>query len=192
MRRIDDPIAGSRATIDEYCAGDRIVTINGPRVAIADYAAQQLTEIDHAAGTYSITSFAEIAKARPATRETRAKVSVEVNRSVALSREAVEALIGASYPNRHLEQHDQILNAAAPASGRIVAQSVGGDAAYGLPSNTSVTYENGLTMRNVIVRVDHDLAPPRMMLIDPGAKRVESRLTRTSRELKQLDAPPKP
>src|SRR5579872_2758433 len=95
VRCIDDPVANSSTTIDEYCYGDRIVTINGPRVAITDYAEQRLTEIDHQRGTYSVTSFAEIAKARPVALDSKTTVRVEVDRGVALSREAVEALIGA-------------------------------------------------------------------------------------------------
>ena len=190
VRRVDDPVAKTSTTVDEYCYGDRIVTINGSRVAITDYAEQRLTEIDHQRATYSITSFADIARARPAVPESKTTVKVEVDRSVALSREAVEALVGASYPNRHVAEHDQILSAAAPQnSGRIAAQSESG---YALPSDTSVTFENGLTMRNVIVRIDHDLPPAQLMLIDPGATRVESRITRAPRELKQLDALPKP
>ena len=190
VRRIEDPIAQSATTLDEYCYGDRIVTINASRVAITDYAEQRLIEIDHQRLTYSITSFADIAKARPALPEAKTTIKVEVDRTVALSREAVEVLVGAAYPNRHAAEHDRILAAAAPpAAGRIAAQS---QPAYGLPSDTSITYDNGLTTRNVIVRVDHDLPPAQQMLIDPGATRVESSLTRTPRELKQLDALPKP
>ena len=66
VRRVEDPIAKTVTTIHEYCAGDQIVTVNGSRVAIADYGRQQLTEIDRAAGTYSVTPFAELAKAQPA------------------------------------------------------------------------------------------------------------------------------
>ncbi|HJT17161.1 MAG TPA: hypothetical protein VJ853_07230 [Thermoanaerobaculia bacterium] len=190
VRRIDDPVARTSTTVDEYCYGDRIVSVNGSHVAITDYAEQRLTEIDHQRATYSITSFADIARARPAAPEPKTTVKVEVNRSIALSRDAVEALVGASYPNQHAAQHDQILSAAAPqGAGRIAAQS---QSAYGLPSDTAVTYENGLTVRNVIVHVDYDVPPAQLMLIDPGATRVESRLTRTARELQQLDVLPKP
>jgi hypothetical protein len=56
VRRVDDPISNTTATIDEYCAGNRVVTIRGSKVAIADYDAQQLTEIDHAAQTWSVNS----------------------------------------------------------------------------------------------------------------------------------------
>src|SRR4051794_23302398 len=64
VRRVDDPISKTTATIDEYCAGNRVVTIRGSKVAIADYDAQQLTEIDHAAQTWSVTPFADIVKSR--------------------------------------------------------------------------------------------------------------------------------
>jgi hypothetical protein len=37
VRRVDDPIAKTTATIDEYCAGNRVVTVRGPKVTIADY-----------------------------------------------------------------------------------------------------------------------------------------------------------
>lgn len=197
VRRVEDPLARPAATtLDEYCSGDRIVTVSGARVVIADYGEQRLVEIDHARATYSITSFADIAKARPAVpadEKAASKMKIEVDRGVALSREAVEALIGAAYPNRRVEQHDRILSAAAPpGGGRIAAQSTGAESQYGLPSDTAITFENGVTYRNVVVRVDHDLVPAQLMLIDPGAARVESRLTRTPRELQQLDEPPKP
>lgn len=64
-RRIEDPVSQTTSTVHEYCAGNRVVTVSGDRVAIADYARQELTEINRAAGTYSVTSFADLAKATP-------------------------------------------------------------------------------------------------------------------------------
>ena len=61
VRRVDDPVSQSTVTLHEYAAGNQLITVNGSRVAIADYDKQQVTEIDRAAGTYSITRFAEIA-----------------------------------------------------------------------------------------------------------------------------------
>jgi hypothetical protein len=191
VRRIEDPISHTATTVDEFCAGDRIVSITGSRVSITDYAAQLLTEIDHAAATYSVTRFDDIAKARPRVdTSSQATVTVSIDRSVALSRDAVEAIVGAAYPNRRDSRHEQILAAAAPSSGgRLAAQSA--ESAYGLPTNTSIESEEGLTYRNVVIRFDHDLPPAQMMLIDPGATRVESRLTRMTREMLQLDKLPK-
>jgi hypothetical protein len=191
VRRIDDPISKKSTTLDEFCAGDRIVSVSGARVAITDYAAQTLTEIDHASATYSVTRFDDIAKSRPVIdTQSKAAVTVSVNRSIALSRDAVEAIVGAAYPNHRDSRHEQILAAAAPASsGRLSAQSA--EAAYGLPTETSIVFEEGLTYRNVVIRFDHDLPPAQMMLIDPGATRVESRLTRLTREMQQLDRLPR-
>jgi hypothetical protein len=61
-RRIEDPIANVTITVDEYCAGNRVVTVRGDRVVIADYERQEVTEIDRVAGTYSLTRFDEIAR----------------------------------------------------------------------------------------------------------------------------------
>ncbi|HUP49909.1 MAG TPA: hypothetical protein VNA04_14070, partial [Thermoanaerobaculia bacterium] len=63
VREIEDPISGTTVRIHEYCAGDRIVTVNGSLVVIADYGRQELTEVDRNAGTFSITSFADLARA---------------------------------------------------------------------------------------------------------------------------------
>ena len=192
VRRIDDPISKTSTTLDEFFFGDRIVSVNGSHVAISDYATQLLTEIDHASATYSVTRFDDIAKARPNVDVPgKATVTVTINRSVALTRDAVEAMVGAAYPNRRDARHEKILAAAAPInSGRVAAQSIE-STAYGLPTETSIEFEGGLIYKNVVVSVDHDLPSAQMMLIDPGATRVESRLTRMTREMQQLDRLPK-
>jgi hypothetical protein len=192
VRRIDDPISKTSTTLDEFFFGDRIVSVNGSHVAISDYAAQLLTEIDHASATYSVTRFDDIAKVRPKVDISgKATVTVTINRSVALTRDAVEAIVGAAYPNRRDARHEKILAAAAPISGgRVAAQSIE-STAYGLPTETSIEFEDGLIYKNVVVRLDHDPPPAQMMLIDPGATRVESRLTRMTREMQQLDRLPK-
>lgn len=65
VRQIEEPATGSKSTVDEYCEGNRIVTVarGGARVTIADYAAQELTEIARDRHEYSVTPFAEIARA---------------------------------------------------------------------------------------------------------------------------------
>ena len=53
--------------------------------------------------------------------------------------------------------------------------------AYGLPSEKAITYQTeggAVTVRDSIVRVDGDLPPRDALLIEPGAKRVDSRLVR--------------
>ena len=231
VRRIDDSISGRSATVDQYCAGNRIVTVRGSRTTIIDYEKQELTEIDHAAGTYSVTRFDEIAKARPAIKATassqsrwhttplgmkssagnrsldsveiertddtmKQKIEVGVDRQVALSKDAVEALIGASYPNTRTEIHDLLLDAAGPqhSGGRATLASADADV-YGLPSEQTITFEsegNRVTTHDSIVSVSYDSAPPEALNIDPGAQKVESKLTRAGKELEQIEKLPAP
>lgn len=209
VRQIEDPIAGTSVTIDEYCAGNRIVTLSGSKVVITDFDAKQLTEIDHAKATWSVTRFDDIAAARranmraakaaPAWKSTplglrgaldrfefvdgKRRVDVGIDRRVTLSREAVEALIGASYPNPHNDENDAIL------------QSAQRDGAYGLPSDTTITVATGeltLTMHSAIVRTGDETVPPDALVIAPGTTRVESKLVRTAHELQALDHPEHP
>lgn len=231
VKRIDDPFARSAKNVEQYCYGNRIVTVAGDRVTILDYDAQTLTEIDHAKGTYSITRFDEIANAQPkgATQKTtappkvtasglkssaggrsvdsfdveipRTKVTVGVDRSVSLSRAAVEALIGSSYPNAHRPEHDAIIGVTAPVAKnrQVIAASTGtsrsadDSGGYGLPSEQAITIEaegGPVTLRTSVLRFDADLPPQSAMLIEPGAKRVESPIVRFAREMKEADTIP--
>ena len=61
-RELSDPVSQKATVIDEYCQGNRMISVSGSRTAIADYAKGEMTEIDFAAGTYSVTKFAQIAK----------------------------------------------------------------------------------------------------------------------------------
>ncbi|HUP60266.1 MAG TPA: hypothetical protein VNA69_07590 [Thermoanaerobaculia bacterium] len=224
IRRVEDPIANSAATIHEYCAGDQIVTVNGSRIAIADYGRQVLTEIDRSAGTYSVTRFDELANAQASsprlqmkgiewkaaakgvkgarngrsldtfelTRDGEEKMSIEigVDRATRLSRNALEVLIGASYPNPRRNEHDAILGISR--GGAAKTNAAGGDD-YALPYEQSVTVEvegTRVTMRNSVLEVRNELAPDELRLIPPGARRVESPTTRFARELRELDQLP--
>ncbi len=62
-RHVDDPFSQKTIVIEQYCQGNRVVTVRGATTQIADYEKGELTEIDRDAGTYSITSFADVAKA---------------------------------------------------------------------------------------------------------------------------------
>jgi hypothetical protein len=229
VERIDDPFAKRTKSIDEYCYGNRIVTVAEQRVTILDYDAQTITLIDHGQGTYSVTRFDEIANARPKAAAEKAavapkvtpdgikssrggrsvdtfsievphtKVVIGVDRTVTLSRAAVEALIGSSYPNVHRPEHDAMLGAAAPAArgGRIAATSTGtgeGEAAdYALPAERAITIDSEggpVTLRTSVLRSDAELPPQSAVLIDPGAKRVESPTARFAREMKEADTIP--
>jgi len=230
VRRLEDPIAHRTSTVDEYCSGNRVVSINGRKVVITDYDLQQITEIDHDRGTYSITRFEDVAKVQPksaakrsewkttplgmkssaagrsidaftfetnaegATHERR-RVEVGVDRQVSLSREAVEVLVGAAYPSQPSEEHEQLLQAAKARAGRMTTNGAQSPAEYGLPSETTLTYDSDrthLTYRNSIVRIGDEAPPAELLVIAPGAERIESRLTRAAREMRELDFPTKP
>jgi hypothetical protein len=229
VKRIDDPFARSLKNVEQYCYGNRIVTVAGDKVTILDYDAQTLTEIDHAKGTYSITRFDEIANAQPKgaiqkasappkvtaaglkssgggrsvdsfdVELPRTKVTVGVDRSVSLTRAAVEALIGSSYPNAHRPEHEAIIGVTAPVdksrqiSAMSTGKTVGDSGGYGLPSEQTITIDadgGAVTLRTSVLRFDADLPPQSAMLIDPGAKRVESPIVRFAREMKEADTIP--
>jgi hypothetical protein len=224
VRRVDDPISKSVATIDEYCAGNRVVTVRGSKVTIADYDAQQLTEIDHAAQMWSVTPFAEIAQSRAALdarigaktvssaarltavagkassavetfvdERPNRRLDIGIDRRIILSRAAAEVLIGAAYPGKGSEEQEQIL-AAAGGGGGVSAMSAGAaSTAYGLVTERTLTIDvdgTKLVSHNSIVRIGDETAPADATLIDPGAKRIESRLTRLARELREIDTLP--
>jgi len=216
VRRIDDPVAGKAITVHEYCAGSRIATVNGDRVAIVDYEAQRIVEIDRGAGTYSVTRFEEAAKAQPraagaakmqgALRMTKAdmyearfdsdaKLEIGVDRRFELSRDAVEALIGAAYPSERHPEHDALLEAARGPRDRVASQSKDAQTEhYALPASQITTYSTEgreIVLKNTIVAVSNELAPADVLAIPPGARQVESRITRAARELQALDAIPK-
>lgn len=214
VRRIEDPISQTVATIDQYCAGNRIVTVRGAIVSVVDYDRGEMMVIDRSNATYSITTFGELAKAQQPLAvqpergalartslgvrhdatgpvdefeivddrgATRMVSRVAIDRSVRLSREAVEALIGAAHPQRRTRHHAAILEIAASGSdGRT----------FGLPAQQITTYEiegEKLSVRSELVRITREDAPPDLLAIPPGAVRVESPATALPRLLEELD-----
>ena len=125
--------------------------------------------------------------------EPHRKTQIAFNRGVALSRAAAEVLIGAAYPNVRNAEAEGILSAAG-GNGNVSAMSAGrGDAAYGLLVERTLTIEVGgttLVTHNEVVRIGEEAPPAEVMLIEPGAKRIESRLTRLARELREIDTIP--
>ncbi len=64
-RQVSDPISKTTSSVEEYCVGNRVISIRDSRTSIADYDKGELTEIDRAKGTYSVTSFDAIAWSLP-------------------------------------------------------------------------------------------------------------------------------
>ncbi len=129
--------------------------------------------------------------------ELKRRVDVGIDRSVALSREAVEVLIGSAYPNPVRDEHEPVLRAA---SGRANdggvatndAGAVSAEPAYGLPVTQAFTYsESGseVTFRTTVTRVGSEVVPAEALIIPPNAKRVESRTAAVRRQLRDLDHP---
>jgi hypothetical protein len=237
-RQVEDPLSGKKVTIEEYCSGNRVVSITADKTVIADYDKQQITEIDRKNGTYSISRFDEVAisagpsETASASRsigtegvkrdrwtgtprglrgaagrsvehfefaengDAKRKVEVGIDRSVALSEEAVEVLIGAAYPNPRREEHEPLLRAAGirAASRAISSNAVAApDAAYGLPVTQSFTYSDSgteITFRTTVTRIGAEAPPADLLIIPPAAKRVESTAAAVRRQLQELDHPP--
>ena len=238
-RQVQDPLSGTTVTIDEYCYGNRVVSVSGDKTVIADYDKQEITEINRKSGTYSVARFDEVADvsiaAEPSavsksigtegvkrdrwtatprgvrgaagrsvehfefaeTTNTKRKVEVGIDRSVALSEEAVEVLIGAAYPNPRREEHEPLLRAAGIRdASRIATNSAADtppDAVYGLPVTQAFTYSDSgseVTFRTTITRIGAEGPPAEMLMIPPAAQRVESTAAAVRRQLRELDLPP--
>lgn len=74
-RQITDPFAAAPIVVEQYCYGNRVVTVRGARTTIADYERNELTEIDRDAATYSITAFEDVAKATAGAHSAAAKAT---------------------------------------------------------------------------------------------------------------------
>lgn len=228
VRRVEDPIANSTTEVDEYCAGNKIITVRGARTAIVDYERQEMLEIDRAASTYSVASFEDIAQARSiagppdgnrktesaAARESwkttplgvrssrggrsadsfeltanNVRVEVAVDRQVTLSRSALDALTGASYPNKPTDQQQAVARVCARTNEPRAAEA--GTEMYGLPLDQSMTIDvdakTHLTIRNSIVKITNELPPPELLAIPAGAALVESQPARMVKQLRELE-----
>ena len=228
VRRIEEPAAQKTSVVEEFCQGNRVVTVvmGGRLVTIADYGAQELTEISRDRHEYSVTPFAEIARATTGTGRlhdartmkvassewhtrslglktsasgrpsdvyelSRPSHSIEVafDRTILLSRAALEVLIGASYPSPHGEEHDAILRAAKEngelrATSSMLASS--SEEVFALPVEQTIIHSldgASFTVRVSIIRVDAATVPRELLAIEPGARQVQSRLTRLQLEI---------
>jgi hypothetical protein len=235
-RQIQDPLSRKTVTIEEYCSGNRVVSVSGDKTVIADYDKQQITEIDRRAGTYSISRFDEVATmstepvsgqalSASATKRDRwqamprglrssaagrsveqfefaeegeggRKVEVGIDRSVELTHDAVEVLIGAAYPNPRRDEHEPLLRAAGVREPSRIAsmstEATTNDQAYGLPVTQAFTYTDSgaeVTFRTTVTRVGSEVPPAELLIIPPAAQRVESTAAAVRRQLRELDQP---
>jgi hypothetical protein len=214
-RQIHDSIGGATVTVEQYCYGNRVVSVNGNATSIADYGKGELTEIDREDGTYSVTRFDDVAKAlrvgaptgEPKKAEWKVRSSglnqlrtnrasdaveadldegttkrharVAVDRTVSLSKDALDVLIGAAYPNNPKEE-DQV-----------VMQAAKGQGSFALPVEQSTTFligDDRAELSEVVTRVGDELVPTDLIAVPPDAKLVESRLLQRMHAFELLES----
>lgn len=154
-RTMDDPLTGRSTTVEEYYLANRVVTVAGNRTVVVDYDRQDVTEIDRARATYSVTKFEEIAAFRQVTSAAKpAKgtvartgsarragrnvdvfssddsaasfhAEIAVDASVHLNRDAFDVLTGSAYPNNGAGASEVVRAAARRQVGRMQADSTG-------------------------------------------------------------------
>lgn len=212
-REILDPISGSTTVVDEYCHGNRLVSVSGRRTAIAEYDRNLVTTIDFDAGTYTVTKFDDLAKAwagrsaassdpqlratprwtieqKGDTTEARRAgqfVRVTADPRHRLSRNAAEVLLGVAYPNRPDPAAEVLLGALRSKQPRIATNA---EVDYALPLEQVMRHEidgEVLEMRSTVVRVGTEPPPPEVMTVPVGARLVESDVMAARRLSEELD-----
>lgn len=127
---------------------------------------------------------------------TKRSVEIAVDRSVLLSRNALEVLLGAAYPGVARDEHEVAMAAAGPGRLPAASQSTSADAqTYALPVEQVTRHEIGedhVEFRVSVVRVGNEPPPADLISIPPGARLIESRLAAVTRELEQADRPTLP
>lgn len=109
-------------------------------------------------------------------------VEVAVDRSVRVSKEALEVLLGKAYPGTGSQQHELVMSAAS-----------GQQQDYALPLEQQFELEVGeerVAFRSSVLRVGHEPPPADMVAIPAGARLVVSRTAAVLDELERLDSPP--
>ncbi len=125
-------------------------------------------------------------------------IEVAVDRSVKISKDALEVLLGAAYPGVRRSEHEIVLSAAAPTRLRAASQAADSPAAeppFALPIEQVVTYQmegQTLEFRSSVIRVGSEPPPADVVSIPAGARLVVSRIVAVQREIDQLTNPTLP
>ncbi len=194
-------------------SGDRVTIADYTRQELTEIdrraGTYSVTRFEELAGALAATNMTTRRKAAASQATTRTvasdsyeiqldpatKMELRVDRNVHLSRAALEVLIGASFPNPRSETHDAILRTSvSPRDGgrRIVANAADVET-YALPVEQSMTFDvegEQVSIRNKVLDVRPELAPPGTVTIPPGSQLVEARAVRLARELRELDRLP--
>lgn len=124
------------------------------------------------------------------------KVTIAVDATTLVSKEALEVLLGAAYPSPRRPEHDLVLSAAAPRDrrgGGVGTMSQQQSApSYALPIEQSMTIElegQKLEMRTSVVRVGAEMPAADLVSIPAGARLVTSRIVAVQNELERMNRP---
>ncbi|MEO8380980.1 MAG: hypothetical protein ABI779_15060 [Acidobacteriota bacterium] len=207
-REITDPVTGGKSVVEEYCHGNRVVAVTGTRTAIAEYDKGVLTVIDFEAGTYSVTKFDDLARAwagstttgaertglaRTDSAEPAGSMQLKGDQRHLLTRDAVEVLLGLAYPSHRDASADAAVSTLRTQGRRAVTNAAASENAaadYALPLEQVQTIDVGgesVEVRNTVVRVGSELAPPDVLAVPSGARLVESSAIAARRMLEELD-----
>jgi len=119
-------------------------------------------------------------------------IEVGVDRSVLLSRDALEVLVGAAYPGVLSAEHEVVLAAAASPRRSLETAAQAEERSYALPIEqvTRVDLDGRqLEFRTSITRIGNEPPPADLIAVPAGARLVLSRIVAVQRELEQLDHP---
>lgn len=216
VRELSSDPAEPAVTIDEYCAGDRIVRVQGSNVTVIDYATREVRELDRSAGTFSVASFEELARARaevarsfPAPsgeskiettrvgsdrvriQDEHLSIELRLDDAITLSRDAFDALLGAAYPNTPRPEHQFIATASrVERGGRFTPVADTAGDRLRLPIEQTIeAHAPGEQIRITtrIVKIAREPIPAELLLLPAGARQVEAHAIRFARELQGLD-----
>ena len=122
------------------------------------------------------------------------RVEVGVDSTITLSRDAVEALVGAAWPHPRHAEHDAILGACrSGGSLRTSSEDTTSRDRYRLPLEQILVFDAAgetISFTNVVTRVGSELPPADLIAIPPGATLVEDERIAARRLLDELDRLP--
>lgn len=132
--------------------------------------------------------------ARPSKPSPIVEVEVGVDPTILLSREAVEVLIGASYPHTESVESAVAMRAISRRVGterRMQTEAASATDMLALPIEQAITYAAGdgedVVVRSRVTRVGRELPPPEAIAIPAGAKLIASPAVETQRRLEELE-----
>jgi hypothetical protein len=121
------------------------------------------------------------------------RVSVAVDATTTVSREALEVLLGVAYPGTRRPEQEIVMSAAGFHERRGVASNTTTQQQlFALPIEQSMTLDvdgQSIELRTSVVRVGTEAPPADVVSIPPGARLVVSRIVSVQQELERLTQP---